>query len=84
MNALEELAKLETENAAFLKFLNEQAETDPAVWEAKKEAIALARDNANKWTDNIFLLQQYCTNNLGVDKNDFNAQFGIDDDFDNV
>ncbi|KAI3689502.1 hypothetical protein L2E82_47462 [Cichorium intybus] len=40
------------------------ATNDPAIFEAMKEAIKVAHEAANRWTDNIFTLHQWCSNNF--------------------
>lgn len=42
------------------------------------------RECANRWTDNIFSLQSFCSNKFSLAKSDFDSQFGIPDDFDNI
>ena len=39
---------------------------------------------ANRWTDNIFAIQSYCSNNFGLASADFNEQFGIPENFDYI
>ncbi|XP_039166288.1 meiotic nuclear division protein 1 homolog [Eucalyptus grandis] len=43
----------------------EYADNDPAAaFEAMKDAISVAHAAANRWTDNIFTLRQWCSNNF--------------------
>ncbi|KAI3791575.1 hypothetical protein L2E82_05400 [Cichorium intybus] len=39
-------------------------QSDPATFEAMKEAIKVAHEAANRWIDNIFTLRQWCSNNF--------------------
>lgn len=43
-----------------------------------------AKAACDRWTDNIFTIQSYCTNNFGISRSDFAAQFGIPEDLDYV
>ncbi|KAI4350756.1 hypothetical protein L6164_005177 [Bauhinia variegata] len=50
-----------------------------------KEAIQVARAAANRWTDNVFILKQWCSNNFPQDKEQLEnlyKEVGITDDFD--
>ncbi|KAE8675027.1 arabinogalactan peptide 22 [Hibiscus syriacus] len=40
------------------------ADNDPAAFEAMKKAIEVAHGAANRWTDNIFTVRQWCSNNF--------------------
>ncbi|OZJ01649.1 hypothetical protein BZG36_05207 [Bifiguratus adelaidae] len=81
---LKDLAEAESQSEKLLAELEQYRESDPALLDAKKNATKVALDAANRWTDNIFLLQSYCVNTFNMEKSDFNANFGINDDFDNI
>jgi hypothetical protein len=34
--------------------------------------------------DNVFSIQSHCADKFGIDKTEFNRNFGISDDFDNI
>lgn len=57
---------------------------DPATLELKEKAMAVAKDAANRWTDNIFILQSYCRQFFNMSTEDFCRQFEIPEDLDNI
>ncbi|KAJ1981768.1 Meiotic nuclear division protein 1 [Dimargaris xerosporica] len=81
---LKQLSEIENKHTANKQELDKFRECDPVLLQAKERAANKAKDAANRWTDNIFILQSYCVNKFGVDTADFNKQFGITDDFDNL
>ena len=44
--------------------------------------MAAAKEAANRWTDNLFILQKYCCDNFNISRSDFNSQFGIPEEID--
>ncbi|KAJ3693185.1 hypothetical protein LUZ60_008665 [Juncus effusus] len=59
--ALEELKTIELEYKKLKDELASNADNDPAALEAMKNAINVAHSAANRWTYNIFTLQQWCS-----------------------
>ncbi|KAI9093783.1 meiotic nuclear divisions 1 [Phlyctochytrium arcticum] len=59
-------------------------DSDPSLIEAKRKAIKVAKDAANRWTDNIFALQSYCSKTFNVPSQQLFEQFGIPEDFDTI
>eukprot|EP00252_Welwitschia_mirabilis_P018129 TRINITY_DN4034_c0_g1_i1.p1 TRINITY_DN4034_c0_g1~~TRINITY_DN4034_c0_g1_i1.p1 ORF type:complete len:208 (+),score=57.31 TRINITY_DN4034_c0_g1_i1:75-698(+) len=62
--ALDILKKLEEQYRSLKEELEHYADNDPATVEAMKNAAEVAHEAANRWTDNIFGLQQWCSNNF--------------------
>lgn len=61
------------------------ADNDPAAFEEMKNAIEVGHTAANRWTDNIFTLRQWCSNNFPEAKEQLEHMYketGITDDFD--
>ncbi|KAJ3278642.1 Meiotic nuclear division protein 1 [Borealophlyctis nickersoniae] len=81
---LERLAEAEALRKSQLAELERFRDCDPALLEAKEKATQIARDAANRWTDNIFSLQSYCQRNFNITSQQFSEQFGIPEDFDNI
>ncbi|KAK4280974.1 hypothetical protein QN277_012524 [Acacia crassicarpa] len=83
--ALADLKAIELKHNELKEELGKYADNDPAVVEAMKEAIEVAHATANRWTDNIFTLKQWCSNNFPQAKeqleNVYN-EIGITDDLD--
>ena len=43
-----------------------------------------AKEAVDRWTDNVFALQSYCSNNFSISRADFAVQFGVPEDFDYI
>lgn len=79
------LAELEKTHKAMTEELDSLAENDPTVYEAMEKASAVAHTAANRWTDNIYSLQQWCNNTFPEAKENLDqmyAEVGITEDFD--
>lgn len=64
--------------------LDQYREFDPDLFEARKAEVRQFKEMANRWTDNIFTLQSFCSNQYNIGRNDFNSQFGIPEELDYV
>ncbi|KAK4483649.1 hypothetical protein RD792_010850 [Penstemon davidsonii] len=83
--ALAELKAIEHKYNELKAEMGQYADNDPATIEAMKEAIEVAHASANRWTDNIFTLRQWCSNNFPQAKEQLDHLYnevGITDDFD--
>ncbi|KAJ7969502.1 Meiotic nuclear division protein 1-like [Quillaja saponaria] len=83
--ALAELKAIEQKYNMLKDEMGQYADNDPAAFEAMKEAIEVAHAAANRWTDNIFTLRQWCSNNFPEAKEQLENMYkevGIADDFD--
>ncbi|KAM3321148.1 meiotic nuclear division protein 1 isoform X3 [Capsicum chacoense] len=84
-DALNELKAIEQKHKELKEELAQYADNDPATIEAMKKAIEVAHSAANRWTDNIFTLRQWCSNNFPQAKEQLDHLYnevGITDDFD--
>lgn len=81
---LQQLASIQSEFKKNTAEFDKIKDLDPEVFEAKKKEAQLAKDAANRWTDNIYSLQSYCSQKFGLASSDFNKQFEIPEDFDYV
>ncbi|XP_010244371.1 PREDICTED: meiotic nuclear division protein 1 homolog isoform X2 [Nelumbo nucifera] len=78
--ALSELKAIEIKYNQLKEELGRYAENDPAALEAM-----IAHAAANRWTDNIFTLRQWCSNNFPEAKEQLEHMYkevGMGDDFD--
>ncbi|KAG0436470.1 Meiotic nuclear division protein 1 like protein [Dictyocoela muelleri] len=66
------------------KKLSVYSNVDPDCYDQKKKDADDLRNNINELTDKLFCMQSYVSQKFGLDKNDFNKSFGIDDDMDYV
>ncbi|KAI9192352.1 hypothetical protein LWI28_021607 [Acer negundo] len=83
--ALEELKAIELKYNELKDEVGQYADNDPAAFEAMRNAIEVAHAAANRWTDNIFTLRQWCSNNFPHAKEQLEHVYfeaGITDDFD--
>lgn len=85
--ALVELKAIEQKYNELKEEIAQYSDNDPATFEAKKQAIEVAHEAANRWTDNIFTVQKWCSNNFPQAKEQLDKLYnevGITDDFDNL
>ncbi|XP_022961005.1 meiotic nuclear division protein 1 homolog isoform X1 [Cucurbita pepo subsp. pepo] len=83
--ALAQLKAIELKHKELKDEMVQYADNDPAAFEAMKNAIEDAHAAANRWTDNIFTLRQWCSNNFPQAKEQLEnlyKEVGITDDFD--
>ncbi|XAR67084.1 hypothetical protein NMG60_11013514 [Bertholletia excelsa] len=83
--ALGELKAIEQKYNELKDETRQYADNDPAAFEAMKKATEVAQAAANRWTDNIFTLRQWCSNNFPQAKEQLEhlyMEVGITDDFD--
>ncbi|KAL0558460.1 hypothetical protein IC582_003033 [Cucumis melo] len=83
--ALAELKAIELKHKELKDEVLQYADNDPAAFEAMKNAIDDARAAANRWTDNIFTLRQWCSNNFPQAKEQLEnlyKEVGMTEDFD--
>ncbi|PIA13135.1 meiotic nuclear division protein 1 [Coemansia reversa NRRL 1564] len=83
-NLLEELSETETSFKEQQVELQNFKECDPVLMNQKREEAQTARDAANRWTDNIFIMQSWVRDKFNMDMDQFNKHFEIPSDFDNV
>ncbi|KAK9688267.1 Meiotic nuclear division protein 1 [Basidiobolus ranarum] len=81
---LARLAEAESLKETNLKELQKFRDCDPALLETKAKAADIAKDAANRWTENIFILQSYCCNKFNIERSEFDKQFQIPEDFDTI
>lgn len=82
--ALEELKIVEQQHKKLKEELASYADNDPAALESMRNATAIAHSAANRWTDNIFTVQQWCSSNFPQAKEQLEHMYrevGITDDF---
>ncbi|GMH18060.1 hypothetical protein Nepgr_019901 [Nepenthes gracilis] len=83
--ALNELKSVESKYNELKDEMAQYADNDPAIIETMKQAIGVAYSAANRWTDNIFTLRQWCSNNFPQAKEQLENMYkeaGVTDDFD--
>uniref|UniRef100_A0ACD5XXL0 Uncharacterized protein n=1 Tax=Avena sativa TaxID=4498 RepID=A0ACD5XXL0_AVESA len=86
-DALEELKAVELRHKKLKEELAAYADSDPSALEAMKDATEVAHSAANRWTENIFNLQQWCSTTFPQAKEQLEHMYreaGITEDFDYV
>mmetsp|Transcript_25148 Transcript_25148/g.65610 ORF Transcript_25148/g.65610 Transcript_25148/m.65610 type:complete len:207 (+) Transcript_25148:55-675(+) len=81
---LSNLKRLRAEASHLAKELDALKEVDPAAVAKKQQQTTLAKEAANRWTDNVFAARQWCLDKMGgsMSEEDFNRQFGIPQELD--
>ena len=79
---LKELAQKETSYTELEKELERYRECDPEVLENMKKETLMAKDGANRWTDNVFTIKSWCVKKFGLEEKMIDQNFGIPEDFD--
>ncbi|EDL15412.1 meiotic nuclear division protein 1 homolog isoform X1 [Mus musculus] len=59
-------------------------ECDPQVVEEIREANKVAKEAANRWTDNIFAIKSWAKRKFGFEESKIDKNFGIPEDFDYI
>lgn len=62
--ALNELKKIEEQHTELKEELGRYADNDPTTVDAMRNAIEVSHEAANRWTDNVFALQHWCSKNF--------------------
>lgn len=79
---MKELAKKETVSQEMTKELEKYRECDPEVLENLKKETLMAKEAANRWTDNVFSIKSWCVKKFGIDEKNIDKNFEIPEDFD--
>ncbi|XP_022110505.1 meiotic nuclear division protein 1 homolog isoform X1 [Acanthaster planci] len=78
------LAVQEQENSRLKAELEKYRECDPEVLEEVKKQTLVAREAANRWTDNIFTIKSWCKKKFSMEEKTIDKHFGIPEDFDYI
>jgi DNA-binding transcriptional regulator GbsR (MarR family) len=81
---LKELEELRSRNEELKTELQKYSEFDPDVVADMVADAQEARDAANRWTDNIFTVRKWCTEQFSVEEDTFNQNFGVPSELDYV
>lgn len=80
--AMAQLAVIKQQRDELDKELALYADSDPATIEELKKETTIAKDAANRWTDNLFVLREWARDKWGTEPAAFDKGFGIPDDLD--
>lgn len=81
---LEKYNELEEARRVAASKLEMHRANDPKLLAQKRTDATKAKQAANRWTDNIFSLQSYCSSHFAIERSQFNEQFSIPEDFDYI
>ena len=79
---LKELKQKETLCKEQEKELERYRECDPEVLENMQKETVMAKEGANRWTDNVFTIKSWCVRKFGLEEKMIDKNFGIPEDFD--
>uniref|UniRef100_M3Y4N1 Meiotic nuclear division protein 1 homolog n=1 Tax=Mustela putorius furo TaxID=9669 RepID=M3Y4N1_MUSPF len=79
-----ELSSLRDQREQLKAEVEEYKECDPQVVEDIRQANKIAKEAANRWTDNIFSIKSWAKRKFGFKENKIDKNFGIPEDFDYI
>ncbi|XP_073461409.1 meiotic nuclear division protein 1 homolog [Aquarana catesbeiana] len=80
----EELALLRQQRDQQKAELEQYKECDPDVIEEIRKSNMVAKDAANRWTDNIFAVKSWAKKKFGFEERKIDKTFGIPEEFDYI
>ncbi|KAK2960402.1 putative Meiotic nuclear division protein 1 like protein [Blattamonas nauphoetae] len=81
---LAKLDELKRRNAEIKAGLDMFKENDPDILRKMEETVPIAKEAANRWTDNMFAMRSWLKNTLHLSDDDITHQFFIPDEMDYV
>ncbi|XP_067876237.1 meiotic nuclear division protein 1 homolog [Heterodontus francisci] len=81
---LKELEGLRLQRNQLKAELEKYQECDPEVIEEIRQLNKIAKDAANRWTDNVFAIKSWANKKFGFERNQIDKTFGIPEDFDYI
>ncbi|XP_056658756.1 meiotic nuclear division protein 1 homolog isoform X2 [Monodelphis domestica] len=79
-----ELTSLRQRKEQLKAELEKYKECDPDVVEEIRQANKVAKEAANRWTDNIFAIKSWAKKKFGFEESKIDKNFGIPEDFDYI
>ncbi|NXG86311.1 MND1 protein, partial [Stercorarius parasiticus] len=81
---MEELAALRQKKVQLKAEIDKYRECDPDVIEEMRQTNKVAKEAANRWTDNIFSIKSWAKRKFGFEESRIDKSFGIPEDFDYI
>ncbi|CEG39552.1 Protein involved in meiotic recombination/predicted coiled-coil protein [Plasmopara halstedii] len=81
---LKRLEELKVKVESLRNTMQHLAENDPAILEDLECKVGIAKEGADRWTDNVFTLKSWVVKKRGVEGKEVNKWLEIQDDFDYV
>lgn len=79
---LEALQKKQSQRKVLTTELEQYKSCDPQTLKELREGTTVAKEAANRWTENVFAVKSWCKNKFSLEEESINKQFGIPEDFD--
>ncbi|XP_053559727.1 meiotic nuclear division protein 1 homolog [Bombina bombina] len=79
-----ELAALRQQRDKFKTELEKYKECDPDVIDEMRQSNKVAKEAANRWTDNIFAVKSWAKKKFGFEESKIDKTFSIPEDFDYI
>ncbi|KAL1465195.1 hypothetical protein WDU94_004784 [Cyamophila willieti] len=81
---LQEVDILNKELDTIKKELEKYKDNDPAMLKTIEKSAEIAKEAANRWTDNVFSIKSWCKNKFGLEESALNKHFGIPEELDYI
>jgi len=81
---IENISKLQSKHSELKTKLALYASCDPEALDDLREKTKVCKEAANRWTDNVFVMKSFVIDKSGIDRNDFDRNFSIPEEFDYV
>ncbi|KAM9295776.1 meiotic nuclear division protein 1 homolog [Morus bassanus] len=81
---IEELAALRQKKEQLKAEIDKYRECDPDVVEEMRQTNKIAKEAANRWTDNIFSIKSWAKRKFGFEESRIDKSFGIPEDLDYI
>ncbi|XP_075277707.1 meiotic nuclear division protein 1 homolog isoform X2 [Opisthocomus hoazin] len=81
---IEELAALRQKKEQLKAEIDKYRECDPDVVEEMRQTNKVAKEAANRWTDNIFSIKSWAKRKFGFEESRIDKSFGIPEDLDYI
>ncbi|XP_064508346.1 meiotic nuclear division protein 1 homolog isoform X5 [Pseudopipra pipra] len=81
---MEELAALRQKKEQLKAEIDKYRECDPDVVEEMRQTNKVAKEAANRWTDNIFSIKSWAKRKFGFEESRIDKGFGIPEDLDYI
>ncbi|KAH7816900.1 putative Meiotic nuclear division protein 1 [Monocercomonoides exilis] len=78
------LAKLREENQTIIDGLEEFRENDPETLKKMEDTVSIAKEAANRWTDNILAIRSYAKNQFHMEEEQISVSFTLPTELDYV
>ncbi|NXS53230.1 MND1 protein, partial [Brachypteracias leptosomus] len=81
---VEELAALRQKKEQLKAEIDKYRECDPDIIEEMRQTNKIAKEAANRWTDNIFSIKSWAKRKFGFEESRIDKSFGIPEDLDYI